>query len=193
MKACLLLRRAKALSPLVDAKGSRRLGGGKCEMVLGSTLEESNSGGYVRAAESIWAAAIAAEGGLRPGGGGAVRTGDGAPTCEDLGGGGGALSGVATFGLVGDVTGLRMGTAAMERDMGGAGFMGDCVRGAAGGLSLCITGARRGGAELPISFFQEGTAGTGAGGVGTLRPGGVGAREPSDFGMDGGFPRLPSR
>lgn len=186
-KACLLLRRAKSLSvlsPLVDAKGSRRLGGSKCEKVLGSTLEESGSGGYVRAAESIWAAAIAAEGGLRPGGGGAVRTGDGAPTCEDLGGGGGALSGVATFGLVGDVTGFRMGTAAMERD---AEFTGDCVRGrggAVGGLSLRITGgARRGGRG----------AGTGAGGVGTLRPGGVGAIEPSDFGMDGGFPRLPSR
>ena len=120
------MRRAKSLSPLVDAKGSRRLGGGgNWETVLGSTLKESGSGGYVRAAESIWAAAIAAEGGLRPGGGGAVRTGEGAPTCEDLGGGGGALSGVATFGLVGDVTRFRMGTAAIERDMGEAGLTGD--------------------------------------------------------------------
>jgi hypothetical protein len=184
------LRRARSLSSLVDAKGGRRLGGSKWEMVLGSTLEESGSGGYVRAAESIWAAAIA---GLRPGGGGAVRTGDGAPTCENLGGGGGTLSGVATFGLVGDVTGFRMGTATIERDKGEAGLTGDCVRGrggAAGGLSLRITGgARRGGrgAELLISFFREGTGRAGTG-VGTLRPGGVGAREPSDFGMDGGFP-----
>ena len=102
---------------------------------------------------------------------------------------------------MGDVTGFRMGTAVIERDMGEAGLTGDCVRwrgGAAGGLSLRITGgARRGGrgAELLVTFFREGTgrAGTGAGGVGTLRPGGVGAREPSDLGMDGGFPRLPSK
>jgi len=120
-----ILRRARSLSPLVDAKGSRRLGGGKCETVLGDTLEESVSGEYVRAAES---AAIVAEGGLRPGGGGAARTGDGAPTYEDLGGGGGALSGVATFGLVREVTGFRMGTAAIERDKGEAGLTGDRVR-----------------------------------------------------------------
>jgi len=90
--------------------------------------------------------------------------------------------------------------------------------GVAGGLSPRIAGgARRGGrgAELaPISFFREGRlgtgrttgvgplvgslgggteglAGTGAGGFGggTLRAG-VGAAEPSDLGMDGGFPRI---
>lgn len=144
-------------------------------MVLGSTLEESGSGEYVRAAE----------GGLRPGGGGA-RTGDGAT--EDLGGGGGTLSGV---GLV-DVTGFRKGTAAIERDMGEAGLTDDCV--AVGGLALRITGSRRGGrgVELLVSFFPEGTgragtAGTGVRGVGTL--GGVG----SDFRMGGGFAKLPSR
>jgi len=104
---------------LVDAKGSRRLGGGKWEMVIGGrTLEESGSGD-VRATESLW-------GGLRPGGAGAARTGGGAPTCEDLGGG-------ATFG---DVTGI--GTAAIERDMGEAGLWGW-----AGGVSL--RGALRGG------------------------------------------------
>lgn len=86
------MRRARSLSPLTDAKGSRRLGGGRRELVLGSILEGSGSGEYVRAAE----------GGLRPGGGGA-RTGDGVTvTFEDLGGGGGALSGV---GLV-DGTGI---------------------------------------------------------------------------------------
>jgi len=105
--------------PLADAKGARRLGGGRRELVLGSTLEGSGSGEYVRAAE----------GGLRPGGGGA-RTGDAVTvTFEDLGGGGGALSGV---GLV-DGTGIRKGTAAIERDMGET------------GLSLRITGSRRGG------------------------------------------------
>jgi hypothetical protein len=58
---------ARDLSPLLDAKGSRRLGGGKWGVlrglvVLGGTSEESStvdSGGYVPA-ESIWAAGIAA-------------------------------------------------------------------------------------------------------------------------------------
>ena len=145
-------------------------------MVLGSTLE-SDSGEYARAAE----------GGLRPGGGGA-RTGDGATvTCENLGGGGGALSGV---GLV-DATGFRNGTAATERDMGEAGPTGE----AAGGVSLRITGGSRlggRGAELLVSFFPDGTgragtAGAGVRGVGTL--GGVG----SGLRMGGGFAKLPSR
>ena len=118
--------------------GSRRLGGGKWEM-------GSGSGEYVRAAES-WVAAISAEGSLRLGGGGTPY----------LGGGG------AGVGLVGDATGFRIGT---------AGLTANCVRGrggAAGGLSLRLTGAaRRGGsgAELLVSFFQ---AGTGSGGVGNF-------------------------
>ena len=165
------MRRAN-LSPLADAKGSRRLGGGKREMVLGGTLEESGSGEYVRVAE----------GGLRPGGCGA-RAGD--VTCEDLGGGGGTLSGV---GLV-DVT-FREGTAAMRE--GEAELTDDCV--VVDGLSLRITGgSRRGrrGVEL-ASFFPEGTgragtAGTEVRGVGTL--GGVG----SDFRIGGGLAKLPSR
>ena len=170
IQAYLLLRRARDLSPLADAKGGRRLGGGKREVVLGSTLEGSGSGEYVRAAE----------GGLRPGGGGA-RTGDGASvTFEDLGGGGGTLPGV---GLVG----FRKGTAATEP------LTDDCV--AEGGLALRITGgSRRGGrgAELLVSFFPEGTgragtAGTEVRGVGTL--GGVG----SDFRIGGGLAKLPSR
>ena len=172
------MRRARNLLPLADVKGGSRLGGGKREMVLGSTLE-SGSGEYVRAAE----------GGLRLGGGGA-RTEDGAiVTCEDLGGGGGALS---VVGLV-DATGIRKGTAGTERDMGEAGLKDDCE--GVGGLSLRNTGgSRRGGrgAELLVSFFPEGTgragtAGTGVRGVGTL--GGVG----SDFRMGGGLAKLPSR
>jgi hypothetical protein len=147
-------------------------------MALGGTLD-SGSGEYVRTAE----------GGLRLGGGG-TRSEDGAiVTCEDLGGGGGALS---VIGL-GDVTGIRKGTAGIERDMGEAGLTDDCA--AEGGLSLRIT-SRRGGrgaeAELLVSFFPEGkgragTAGTGVRGVGTL--GGVG----SNFRMGGGFAKLPSR
>lgn len=200
----LLLRGARDLSPLLAAKGSRRLGGGKWGVLRGLLAlggvpggsDNVGSGGYVRAADSIWVGI--AGGGLRAGGAGTVLTGDGATTGEDLGSGGGALSGVATFGLVGDVTGFRMGTAGIGRE---AGLAGDCVRGrggAAGGLSLRIGGgARRGGrgAELPISFLRGGTGrpGTGAGGVGTLRTGGVGARGPSDFGMDGGLPSAPLR
>lgn len=168
--------------------------------VLGGALGESGtvgSGEYARAATSIRAAAFVAEGGLRAGGTGAFLTGDGAITCDDLGSGGGALSGVATFGLLGDVTGFRTGTAGIERE---AGLTGDCARrrGGVGGLSLRIAGgARRGGrgAELPISFLPEGTgrAGAGTDGAGTLRARDVGTREPSDFGMDGGLPSVPSR
>jgi len=172
-----ILRRA-SLSPLADAKGSRRLGGGKREMVLGGTLEESGSGEYVRVAE----------GGLRPGGCGA-RTEDGATvTCENLGGGGGTLSGV---GLV-DVT-FRKGTAAIERE-GEPEFTDNCV--VADGLSLRITGGSRRGRRVElVSFFPEGTgragtagtAGTEVRGVGTL--GGVQVR--SDFRIGGGFAKLP--
>lgn len=95
-----------------------------------------------------------------------------------------------------------------------------CGRGGAEGeLSLRIAGgARRGGRGAepsPVSFFREGRlgagrvtgvgpevgglgggteglAGTGAGGLGggTLREGSSGVGEPSDFGTDGGFPRV---
>lgn len=105
-----------------------------------------------------------------------------------MGIGGGALAGV---GLVGEVTGFRTRTAGIGRDMADAGLTGDCVRGV-GGLSLRIAGgARRGGRGAELE--GTGRAGTGLGGVGTLRAGGVGARGPSDFGMDGGLPSVPSR
>lgn len=231
IEGCLLLRRGgSGLSPLVDARGSRLLGGDNWEtlgglVVLGGTIEDarwSGTAGSGGAAEFIRAAIGS---GLRAGGGGAVLAGDTAATCEGLGGGsGGARSGVVTFSLAGDLTGgegFRMGTAGIGRDMEDAGFTDDCVRGrtgVSGGLSLRITsGGRRGGrgAEVPILFFREGRLGAGGndaavssrvggfgGGTeglagttggfdgGTLRAGGIGAEELSDFGIDGGFPRV---
>jgi hypothetical protein len=94
---------------------------------------------------------------------------------------------------LGDGTGFRKGTAAIERDKGEAGLTDNGV--AAGGLSLRMTGGSRLGgigAELLVSFFPEGTgragtAGAGVRGVGTL--GGVG----SGLRMGGGFAKLPSR
>lgn len=121
---------------------------------------------------------------MRAGGAGADLTGGGATTCEDLGGGGGA------FHLGGDFTAIRMGTVGI-----GLGLTDDCdcgPGGAAGGVSRRIGGGGRrgGGAELPISFLPEGTGR--AGGFGTLRGRGVGARDSSAFGTDGGLPSVPS-